>query len=182
VWRRFANLILIGFYCCGFLLAADDLTSMCPAPSKAIQASCKEITFKDLPPDAKALLRKLKCDVRLGSNYDYGSAVDLNGDGSPEFQFCCHESPHGPCGSVLIGKVGAQWKDLTAQQGLLGFEGACNAFIVLESQRASFHDVCLPNECAPATEAKSQACVPKVWQYDGSRYHSIAASPTKPSK
>jgi hypothetical protein len=124
----------------------------------------------------------MNCDVHAGSSYDYGSAVDLNADGSPEYQFCCHESAHGPCSAVVIGKVGAQWKDLTAKEGLLGFDGACNLFIVLESQRAGYHDVCLPNECSPAPDAKSKACVPAIWRYDGSRYRSINGSLTRPSK
>jgi hypothetical protein len=46
------------------------------------------------------LLEKLGCDV--GPNYDYGTAVDLKGDGNPEYQMCCHEFPHGPCYAVLI--------------------------------------------------------------------------------
>ena len=150
--------------------AADDLAAMCPKPSNEIQATCKEIAYKDLPGGAKALLRRMKCDVRSGSNYDYGSAVDLNGDSSPEYQFCCHEAPHGPCGAVLIGKVGNQWKDLTAKEGLLGFEGACRLFVVIESRRAGFHDICLPDECAPGTTGKT--CVPKLWQYERGRYRS----------
>ena len=32
--------------------------------------------------------------------------LSLNGDGLPEFQVCCHGAPHGPCGAVLIDKVG----------------------------------------------------------------------------
>ena len=133
-----------------------------------------------MPAGARALLRSMKCDVRSGSNYDYGSAVDLNGDGSPEYQFCCHEAPHGPCSSVVIGKVGKQWKDLTAKGGLLGFEGACNLFIVLESRRSGFLDICLPNECAPTTAGKT--CVPMVWQYDGGRYRPASAPSVEPPR
>jgi hypothetical protein len=123
---RFAKLILICSYLLRTAAVADDTTPTCPKPSKETQASCREITYKDLPAGARALLRKLKCDVRSGSPYDFGSAVDLNSDGSPEYQFCCHEAPHGPCSAVLIGKVGTEWKNLTAKDGLLGFEGACN--------------------------------------------------------
>ncbi len=179
VRRNLANFILICSCTPGMVWAADDLAPMCPAPSKTIQASCREITYRELPAGARTLLQRMNCEVRTGSNYDYGSAVDLNGDGSPEYQFCCHESPHGPCSAVLIGKVGTQWKDLTAKEGLLGFDGACNLFVILESQRSGFHDVCLPNECSPATDAKSKACVPAVWQYDGSRYRSAGHGPHK---
>lgn len=81
-----------------------------------------------------------------------------------------------------MGKVGTQWKELTAKEGLLGFDGACNLFVVLETQRAAFHDVCLPNECSPTTDAKSKACVPTIWQYEGNRYRAIDESPPRPSK
>ena len=83
----------------------------------------------------------MKCEVRTGSNYDYGSAVDLSGDGIPAYQFCCSESAHGPCGALVVGKVGREWKNLTATEGLFGFDGACGQFIVLESQQNGFHDV-----------------------------------------
>ncbi len=90
--RLFANLLLFGTFACGFGWAQDDLVSRCPPPDRAIQAGCKEIAYKDLPDGAKSLLRKLKCDSQ------YGSAVDLNGDGSPEYKFCCKQAAHGPCG------------------------------------------------------------------------------------
>ena len=35
----------------------------CPKPSEAILASCKEITYKDLPVRAVQLLQKMKCEV-----------------------------------------------------------------------------------------------------------------------
>ena len=171
-----AGLILLFLRPLAGALVADDLASKCPGPSKEAQASCKEITYSDLPKEATTLLTKMKCDVGPGSNYDYGSAVDLNGDGSPEYQFCCHEAPHGPCGSVLISKVGTEWKDLTAKEGMLGFEGACNLFVVLESQRAGFHDICLPDQCSPTTP---KTCVPTIWQYDSGRYRATGAAPVK---
>jgi len=147
----------------------QELAARCPAPSKEIQASCREIKYEDLPNGAKALLRRLKCDTGPGSPYDYGTAVDLKGDGVPEYQFCCHEAPHGPCGAVLIGRVGTKWKDLTASEGMLGFEGPCNLFVVLETQHSGFHDICLPVECSPPL--KTGTCNPTIWRYDGTRYH-----------
>jgi hypothetical protein len=170
--------------CCTRLctLAADDGAPACPKPSKELQASCKEISYNDLPAGAKALLQKLKCEVRTGSNYNYGSAVDLNGDGSLEYQFCCHEAPHGPCGAVLVGKVGTQWKNLTAKEGLLGFEGACTAFVILDSQSAGFHDICLPNECSPRNAGEGNPCSPMLWQYDARRHTYVDATPERPSR
>lgn len=179
MWLRFAMLILISSCAWQLAEATDDLTSMCPKPSHEIQAGCRQITYKDLPVGAKALLRKLKCDVRSGSNYDFGSAVDLNGNGSPEYQFCCHEAPHGPCDAVLISKIGLGWKDLTAKDGLLGFEGACNGFIVLESQQRRFHDLCLPLQCSSPDKS---TCAPTIWRYDGNHYRSTETITAKPTR
>lgn len=178
--RWFAGLFLICCSVCGCAQVADDLVSRCPLPDKAVQTSCKAITYRDLPDGAKTLLHKLKCDTPPNPNYGSGSAVDLNGDGSPEYQFCCKAAPHGPCGSVVIGKNGTEWKDLTANQGSLGFEGACNLFLVLQSQHSGFHDVCLPAECAPGSKASGN-CAPMIWQYDQGRYRALV-SPPKPSK
>ncbi len=150
----------------------------CPKPSAEILASCRETSYKDLPRRAVALLNRMKCDI--GTNYDYGSAVDLNGDGISEYQVCCHDSPHGPCNSVVIGKVGTEWKDLTAKEGLLGFEGACNLFVVLESQHKGFHDVCLPTQCSVPAPAKDKTCSPTIWQFNEGRYRSIEFTPAKP--
>ena len=157
----------------------DELASRCPAASKEVQATCREITYKDLPAGAKALLRQLKCDAGPGSNYDYGSAVDLNDDGVPEYQFCCHEAAHGPCDAVLIGSVKGQWKNLTGKDGMSGFEGPCNLFVVLETQHNGFHDICLPSECAPAS--KTGKCDPKIWHFNGAQYQVADSAAPSPS-
>ncbi len=147
----------------------------CPKPSEAILASCRSISYDDLPRGARDLLNKMKCEVRTGSNYDYGSAVDLNGNGTPAYEFCCSEAPHGPCGAVLIGKIGEEWKELGS---LLGFTGPCGCFVVLDSQHNGFHDVCLPNECS--TPIKNNVCVgPAIWQFSNGRYRSVANTTLK---
>jgi hypothetical protein len=158
----------------GSRTAAQEPASRCPAASKEIQATCREITYKDLPEGARDLLRELKCNTRPEGPYDSGSAVDLNGDGVPEYEFCCHEAPHGPCGAVLIGKVGTEWKDLTAGNGMLGFEGACNGLVVLETQHNGFHDICLPAECSPVSTPGT--CDPTQWRFDGTRYRAAEAA------
>ena len=152
----------------------EQPASVCPAASKEAHATCREITYKDLPPGAKALLRRLKCDTGPDSAYNYGTAVDLNGDGLPEYQFCCTEAPHGPCGAVLLGRIKGEWRDLTAKTGMLGFDGPCNQFVVLETQHSGFHDICLPQECAPSS--KPGSCDPTIWHYDGSRYQVVDSS------
>ena len=164
----FAPLILIAYCSWPWPAGGDDAALNCPKPSKEVQASCREITYRDLPEGARALLRKLKCDVGAGSPYDFGSAIDLNNDGSPEYEFCCHEASHGPCSAVLIGKFGTEWKDLTGADGLLGFDGACTQFVILETQHGSFHDICLPTQCSPPIREGS--CSPTIWRYNGTRY------------
>ena len=152
----------------------------CPKPSETILASCSEISYKDLPQGARDLLTRMKCEVHAGSNYDDGSAVDLSGNGTPAYQYCCSDAPHGPCGSVLIGKIGGEWKELSAKEALLGFSGACNNFIVLDSQHNGFHDVCLPDECS--TPNKNNVCEgPAIWQFGNGRYRSVANTSAKPA-
>ena len=146
---------------------ADELPSRCPTPSKAVQATCREITYEDLPDGARSLLRKLKCDAGPGTSYDSGIAVDLNDDGSPEYQVCCYMPGHGDCGAVLIGKVGTEWRDLTAKQGAMP-GGWCGSLVPLETQHRGFHDICFPNVCSPPF--KTGTCNQTVWRYDGTGY------------
>lgn len=163
-----ARAITIAWLAAWPILPAQNPTATCPKPDHAIQSGCREIRYQDLPAGAKALLDSLQCDVRPNTNYDYGSRVDLQGDGSAAYQFCCHASPHGPCGAVLIARIGNGWKDLTAAGGLLGFTGACNLFVILESRHNGFHDVCLPAQCSAA----QGNCEPDIWRFDNGRYHS----------
>lgn len=158
----------------------DDLASRCPAASKEVQGTCREISYKDLPAGARTLLRRLKCNAGPGSNYDYGSAVDLNGDGIPEYQFCCHEAPHGPCDAVLIGRIQEEWKNLTGKEGMSGFDGPCVQFVVLTTEHNGFHDICLPYECAPSSKAGK--CDPKTWHFNGTQYQVADSAAPSPSK
>jgi hypothetical protein len=120
----------------------------------------------------------MKCED-VGSNYDDGSAVDLSGQGTPVYQVCCSQPSHGPCGAVVIGKIGEEWKDLTAKDGLLGFSGACNGFIVLDSEHNGFHDVCLPDQCSTVTPVKGIECVPTIWQFSNGCYRSVVNTTAK---
>jgi hypothetical protein len=112
--------------------------------------------------------------MKVGSNYDDGSLVELSNNGSPVYEMCCSEALHGPCGAVVIGKVGKDWIDLTAKEGLMAFSGACNGFMPLEDQRNGFHDVCIPDQCSSVTPAsKSDTCAATIWQFSNGRYHSV---------
>jgi hypothetical protein len=130
-----------------------------------------------LPKAAIDLLIKTRCDV-ISQYYIAGNAVDLNGDGRPEYQVCCHEFPHGPCESVVIGKIGNEWK-LLEHEGIRRFVGACNGFLVLESQHSGFHDICLPNECSSAAPS---ACLPLILRFDGDRYRPVESTRPMPSE
>ena len=152
----------------------------CPKPNTEALARCRAISYKDLPDGALHLLTKMKCDV--SSNYDYGSAVDLNGDGEPEYQVCCNDAPHGPCGAVVIGKIGSAWKDLTANEGVVGFAYACGLFVVLDSLHSGFSDICLPNQCSTVSSPAGKPCVPTIWHFLDGRYHSVEYTPVAPLK
>ena len=152
----------------------------CPKPDTQALSNCREISYKDLPQGALDLLRKMKCDV--SSNYDYGSAVDLNGDGEAEYQVCCQNASHGPCRAVVIGKIGSAWKELSAKEGVSGFASACALFVVLDALHNGFHDVCLPNECSMVLSPTGQPCVPTIWQFVNGRYRSVAYTPATPPK
>jgi len=52
--------------------------------------------------------------------------------------------------ALVNGKVGREWKNLTAMEGVFGHDDACGQFSVLESQHSGFHDVCLSNQCSAA--------------------------------
>ena len=147
----------------------------CPKPNTEALASCRAISYNDLPKGALDLLAKMKCDV--GSNYDYGSAVDLNGDGEPEYQVCCKEASHGPCGAVVIGKIGSTWKNLTANEGVVGYAYACGLFVVLDGRHGGFSDVCLPNQCSMVSSPIGKPCVPTIWHFVDGRYRSVEYTP-----
>jgi hypothetical protein len=149
----------------------------CPRPSIQAMVGCKQIKYKDLPQPALDLLSKMKCDV--DPNYDYGAAIDLNGDGEPEYQICCHDAAHGPCSSVLIGKVGSIWKALSADGG--GFANCGNDFIVLEARHGGFNDVCAPVGCS-ASSAKQDKCDPAILQFIDGQYRSVEYTPLPPHK
>jgi hypothetical protein len=150
----------------------------CPKPSVEALASCTAISYKDLPREALDLLKRMKCD--LNSTEDYGSAVDLNGDGVPEYEVCCKESAHGPCDAVVIGKVASTWKDLTPKDGVLGYDNACGFFIVLNERHGGFNDVCRPDQCSTASLADGKNCVPTIWQFVQGRYRSVEYTPVPP--
>lgn len=157
----------------------------CPKPSGTILAGCTEITYGELPQGAVDLLLKMRCEVarkvfRGGSNYDDGSAVDLSGKGTPAYEICCGEAPHGPCSAVIIGKVGSQWKELSGNEVLEGFSGACNGLIVLESEHNGYHDICLPSQCSMLPPQYGDPCVPTIWQFNNGHYRSVPNTTAKP--
>jgi hypothetical protein len=152
----------------------------CPKPNIQELSNCREISYRDLPQGALDLLRRMKCDV--SSNYDYGSAVDLNGDGQPEYQVCCKDAPHGPCAAVVIGKIGSVWKELSAKDGVRGFASACGFLVVLDARHNGFSDVCLPDQCSLVSSPTGQPCIPTIWQFVDGRYRSVKYAPVASPK
>ncbi len=148
----------------------------CPVPSEEILDGCGSISYNDLPPGARALLKKMNCRVGPGTSYDYGSAVDLNADGSLEYQVCCDYPAHGPCFAVLIGKIGSQWKELGR---LRGYSAPCNLLVVLKSRRGGFHDICLPNECSSVSR---ETCDPVILSFREGGYRAVRSPATKTPK
>lgn len=140
----------------------------CPTPSEAILSACTEINYESLPRGVLNLLGRMRCDSNEAL-----SAVDLSGKGSEVYEVCCSQAAHGPCGAVLIGKIGKEWKELSPQQGLQGFNGACNGLIVLKSQHNGLHDICLPNTCAESSVRNNQCVAPDIWQFNNGRYRSV---------
>lgn len=179
--NREARFSLAGMYFDGLGIAKSYEEAArwygCARPSEVALSGCKEIKYADLPAGARALLKNLKCTVGPGENYDYGSAVDLDDGGVPEYEFCCEPASHGPCSAVLIGKVGSNWKDLTPPNGLSGYGGACTLMVILASKTRGFRDICLPNTCA---QSDSKTCTPTVLtfqsRYEESRTSSDATS------
>ena len=148
----------------------------CPQPAKSILASCKEVHYDDLPDELKSVLKTMKCESLPPSNYDYGVAVDLNGDGVPEYQFCCGESPHGPCPARLFGRIGSTWRDITAGSGVDGYGSTCGGMIVLQSSHNHFNDICLPSQCSALSRG---TCVPALWQFRNGHYTEVQYTPAR---
>jgi len=120
------------------------LNENCGERDEAVHKACKTVKYKQLPPDLKKLMTKLKCDVKTGSNYDYGYALDLNADGKMEYAFCCQESSHGPCGMTIFGKYSGKWKVLfDYMYGFSDAKTSCFGFVVLKEKNAGYNDVCI---------------------------------------
>jgi len=127
-------------------LTSDALALYDQELDKASHDSCKSVRYHDLPEIVKDVLKKMKCEVGPQSTYDYGYAMDLNGDGLLEYQYCCGEPRHGPCSSLVIGKIRSQWKNLIGktsyQFDLYRDAGTpCYGISILESQHGGFHDI-----------------------------------------
>jgi hypothetical protein len=125
-------------------LAASGMNENCGERDETAHSNCNSVRYKELPADIKRLMGEMKCEVKTGSNYDYGYAVDLNSDGNPEYAFCCHEAPHGPCEMVIFGKYLGKWKVL--YNDMAGFddqETPCLGFVVLKEKHAGYNDLCV---------------------------------------
>ena len=144
----------------------------CPKLDEQLVSSC---TAGAIPQPAFDLLAKMKCPVVEGAVGGYGSAISLTPNATVAYQVCCRDFHRGPCEAVLIGKIGSQWSDLTAKEGLQGSGEACRDLLPLESQHNGVHDLCIPNECDLATFQRTKHCTAAVWQFRNGRYHDVAS-------
>lgn len=126
---------------------ASAANEKCADRDEAVMNGCKYIKYKELPLDLKKVMTKMECNVKTGSNYDYGYAVDLNSDGVSEYAFCCQEAAHGPCMMAIFGKSSGKWQAL--YDGMPGFdddgETSCYGFTPLKSRHSGYNDVCIDN-------------------------------------
>jgi hypothetical protein len=126
-----------------FACAVRALASGCPEPDKKLQDACKAISYDELPQGAKKLLEQHGCTEKSGSYYDYGSEIDLNDDGLPEYQFCCTDKGKVLCHeAVFMSQTGNVWKII--ESGIGGYRGAngCLNLSILEQIHHGYHDIC----------------------------------------
>jgi hypothetical protein len=133
-------------------LSSRGESADCGKKDPAAHATIKAVTYQELPKEVKRLMKDKKCDVKTGSNYDYGVSLDLNEDQNREFAFCCTESGHGPCGMSVFGQVNGQWKQLLPF--LIGFD-AEDGFTVLSERDEGYHRICQEGQ---------------VYQFQGGQY------------
>lgn len=142
--------------------AVFAMNENCGEPDQTAHSTCKPVRYKELPPDLKKLMGKMKCDVKTGSNYDYGYAVDLNSDGKPEYAFCCQESGHGPCGMTISGKYAGKWKTLyDYMYGFSDGKTSCFGFVVLKEKHSGYNDICIDDS------------VRDVISFENGKYHDV---------
>ena len=115
--------------------AARSASENCGERDQSVQNACKYVKYRELPSDLRKFMAKMKCNVKTGSNYDYGYAVDLDSDGNPEYAFCCREAKHGPCDMTIFGKSSGNWKAL--------YVTPCFGFAALKSKHSGYNDLCI---------------------------------------
>jgi len=149
--RRITLFLLVVVFACMLslisIVSVSAINENCGAKNKRVHQTCANVKYKDLPSEVKYLMKKLNCDVKTGSVYDYGHALDLNGDGNKEYAFCCEESPHGPCGMKIFGKVSGKWKEIFEYMyGFGGDDTPCFGFVVLNDKNEGYYDICVDDE------------------------------------
>jgi hypothetical protein len=126
------------------LLAPCAVAAECGARDEAAQQTCKTVHAKALPAALRSYLAKSGCDVKAGSNYDEGYAVDLNADGNLEYAYCCASAPHGPCGMKVFARVSGKWTALSDEVYFPADTALpCDGFVPLVTKTAGYNDVCV---------------------------------------
>ncbi|WP_295386074.1 hypothetical protein [uncultured Thiodictyon sp.] len=126
------------------ILSPAPVSAECGPRDEAAQQTCKTVHAKALPAELRKYLAKSGCDVKTGSNYDEGYAVDLNADGNLEYAYCCSSAPHGPCGMKVFASVSGKWTALSDEVYFpADTETPCDGFVPLASKSAGYNDVCV---------------------------------------
>ncbi|WP_295455340.1 hypothetical protein [uncultured Thiodictyon sp.] len=126
------------------LLVPGGVSAQCGARDEVAQQSCRTVQAKALPADLRSYLAKSGCDVKGGSNYDEGYAVDLNADGKLEYAYCCSSAPHGPCGMKVFASSAGKWSALSEEVYFSADTAIpCDGFVPLATRTAGYNDVCV---------------------------------------
>ncbi|MDD5451317.1 MAG: hypothetical protein PHT49_05425 [Desulfovibrionales bacterium] len=142
--RKSVFLGMLVLYMIGIVLNGHALCKECGEKNKKVHEACMSTKYKDLPTPVKNLMKKLNCDVKTGSVYDYGYALDLNDDSIDEYAFCCYESGHGPCEMKIFGNVAGKWTTiLEFMPGFTDDKTPCFGFVVLRTKTEGYYDICL---------------------------------------
>jgi hypothetical protein len=131
------------FFSASWALALNE---KCGEADTKIQKACRNVKYADLPRAVTDLMAGCECDVKTGSVYDEGYALDLNEDGMDEYAFNCYEVPHGPGRMKIFGKTADKWKVLLEYMpGYSDGVTPCYGFIILRTSTNGYHDICVDN-------------------------------------
>ncbi len=116
----------------------------CPPSYPPLKTLCKNISYAELPPDLKVVLREARCQSDEG-----GNQFQMSDHGPTAYNVCCRPPPHGPCSSRIWSKMSGSWKDLARENEVFVFgsnsKSSCENFYLLLDTQSGFHSFCQGN-------------------------------------